>query len=591
MRLGALGQLAGGIGERLASRRRRGAGRCRSAGRRRRGAGASRRRPSRRSCPACAARSAASKMSISSARSGGILLRQPLSPLRRAHAPAPPGRTGAAQNTRYPVPIPRFERGASSSPWATCARARTICTHIASLTATCTWLPSSSSKARVQCGTRPSAVCWGGVTDTPDDARLERPEQALGEAGRLRLPVAGVGDLLAVRLGLGEGVHHVLAVARRQRQREHHVGAALEGQQGHGQRAGLVDLLGVVLDLHLQPASSRSRWPGRRSSASCDAPRALGTVSRVRHGSTPSTGDSAGILTHGSSGSTGAWWTPARGRALDRRPGRALGRGPLRDDARRGRARRRCWSATWTGSPRRRRRSTRAPAGSEHARRRSRRRWPRSAGGPGGCGSRPPRAPPCSWRRRPSRAPSATARRPCRAISVRGAWLPGNAGRGVQEPLLRRPTGRAQRRAAAAGRRPRPDAGRRRPPGRGGALQRLLRRGRRGASPRRRRASCAASRAPWSWSRCRCAQEALAEDAWRGAREIVLTNAVAGALAVVEVDGAPVGDGRPGPLAHDLHRILRAALGAEPSALSGGRCPGAGARPPWPRAGPAAASP
>ena len=34
----------------------------------------------------------------------------------------------------------------------------------------------------------------------------------------MRLPVAGVRDLLAVRLGLGEGVHQVLAVAGRQRE-------------------------------------------------------------------------------------------------------------------------------------------------------------------------------------------------------------------------------------------------------------------------------------------------------------------------------------------------------------------------------------
>ena len=49
-------------------------------------------------------------------------------------------------------------------------------------------------------------------------------------------------------------------------------------------------------------------------------------------------------------------------------------------------------------------------------------------------------------------------------------------------------------------------------------------------------------------------EEALPEADWRGAREIVLTNAVAGALAVVAVDGAPVGDGPPGALARgDRH--------------------------------------
>ncbi len=56
-------------------------------------------------------------------------------------------------------------------------------------------------------------------------------------------------------------------------------------------------------------------------------------------------------------------------------------------------------------------------------------------------------------------------------------------------------------------------------------------------------------------------EEALAEADWRGAREIVLTNAVAGATAVVAVDGAPVGDGRPGPLARAIAAALRAAWG------------------------------
>ena len=46
------------------------------------------------------------------------------------------------------------------------------------------------------------------------------------------------------------------------------------------------------------------------------------------------------------------------------------------------------------------------------------------------------------------------------------------------------------------------------------------------------------------------------------ARVYCTKHALAGAMAVVEVDGRPVGDGRPGPLAHDLHRILRDALGA-----------------------------
>jgi branched-chain amino acid aminotransferase len=56
-------------------------------------------------------------------------------------------------------------------------------------------------------------------------------------------------------------------------------------------------------------------------------------------------------------------------------------------------------------------------------------------------------------------------------------------------------------------------------------------------------------------------EEALAGPRWRAADEIVLTNAVAGAVAVVAVDGAPVGDGRPGPLARRLAVALSEAWG------------------------------
>jgi branched-chain amino acid aminotransferase len=54
-------------------------------------------------------------------------------------------------------------------------------------------------------------------------------------------------------------------------------------------------------------------------------------------------------------------------------------------------------------------------------------------------------------------------------------------------------------------------------------------------------------------------QRALDEDAWRAADEIVLTNAVRGAVAVVEVDGRPVGAGVPGPRAAGIAGALRAA--------------------------------
>ena len=44
----------------------------------------------------------------------------------------------------------------------------------------------------------------------------------------------------------------------------------------------------------------------------------------------------------------------------------------------------------------------------------------------------------------------------------------------------------------------------------------------------------------------------------RGAREIVVANAVRGARAVVRLDGAPVGDGRPGAWARRLDSALAA---------------------------------
>jgi branched-chain amino acid aminotransferase len=53
------------------------------------------------------------------------------------------------------------------------------------------------------------------------------------------------------------------------------------------------------------------------------------------------------------------------------------------------------------------------------------------------------------------------------------------------------------------------------------------------------------------------ARERAAEEAeWRAAREIVAVNALRGAVAITAVDGAPVGDGVPGPLAHALAAAL-----------------------------------
>ena len=56
------------------------------------------------------------------------------------------------------------------------------------------------------------------------------------------------------------------------------------------------------------------------------------------------------------------------------------------------------------------------------------------------------------------------------------------------------------------------------------------------------------------------AERALEEEAWRAADEIVLTNAVRGAVSVVRVDGRPVGAGTPGPAARRVGEALRAAL-------------------------------
>lgn len=55
-------------------------------------------------------------------------------------------------------------------------------------------------------------------------------------------------------------------------------------------------------------------------------------------------------------------------------------------------------------------------------------------------------------------------------------------------------------------------------------------------------------------------EEAPEETGWRAAQEIVLTNALRGAMAVVAVDGRPVGDGRPGPVARRIHAVLTGAM-------------------------------
>jgi branched-chain amino acid aminotransferase len=54
-------------------------------------------------------------------------------------------------------------------------------------------------------------------------------------------------------------------------------------------------------------------------------------------------------------------------------------------------------------------------------------------------------------------------------------------------------------------------------------------------------------------------ERAPEEREWRAAREIVAVNALRGAVAITAVDGAPVGDGTPGPLARALAAALAAA--------------------------------
>ena len=53
-------------------------------------------------------------------------------------------------------------------------------------------------------------------------------------------------------------------------------------------------------------------------------------------------------------------------------------------------------------------------------------------------------------------------------------------------------------------------------------------------------------------------EEALEEPVWRTADELFLTNAVAGVIPLVAVDGRPIGAGRPGPVTRDLADAVRA---------------------------------
>ncbi len=146
------------------------------------------------------------------------------------------------------------------------------------------------------------------------------------------------------------------------------------------------------------------------------------------------------------------------------------------------------------------------------------------------------------------------------AVTVRGAWWPGN--RLAEHKTLSYAGHRAAQRlaeAAGADHALLLDADGRL--GEAALANALVVRRTPAPRPRRRAGSWRACRATIAIDAVGAREEALAEPAWRGAREIVLTNAVAGALAVVAVDGAPVGDGRPGALARTIAAALRGAWG------------------------------
>jgi hypothetical protein len=77
-----------------------------------------------------------------------------------------------------------------------------------------------------------------------DDRRGERPKEAVREPCGLRLPLVRLGHLRPVGLRLGEGVHQAVGVGGAQRQGQHDVRAALEGEQR---------LRHLVLGRHLLP--------------------------------------------------------------------------------------------------------------------------------------------------------------------------------------------------------------------------------------------------------------------------------------------------------------------------------------------------
>ena len=135
-----------------------------------------------------------------------------------------------------------------------------------------------------------------------DHARLQRPEEALGEPGRLGCHSPAFG--MSWRYGsawVNAFIMFSASLVAKGSVRTT-LGPLSNASSATGS-ATRIGRLGALLDLDLDRRSSRSRLPGRRSSASWPRPRprgCLGSVSRVRHGATPSAGDvSAGILTHG----------------------------------------------------------------------------------------------------------------------------------------------------------------------------------------------------------------------------------------------------------------------------------------------------
>ena len=50
----------------------------------------------------------------------------------------------------------------------------------------------------------------------------------------------------------------------------------------------------------------------------------------------------------------------------------------------------------------------------------------------------------------------------------------------------------------------------------------------------------------------------IGETEWRGADEVLLSNGLAGVTSVLTIDGVPVGDGTPGPMAARLRRAYAA---------------------------------